>query len=274
MCLIVVDTFKYRRYRVRKFSNRGRYVTMKNVCTSFALAILFAVSTGCATTDGAVAKDDVKLDVKSDVKKVAVKASVQFKSTGMPKYDQFLKGTTDLRGSITKASDSIGNLVPSFKAAIVSVVGGADQIGKDMSDFGALFGMFKKTLLEKQVTLSIVVNGPNVELAVTAGEGAPPELVTKVTEAIRGVNAALQNLRAIPESLQKVVTDSMSLVSQGQGLVTSAPSDFLGMNALKLPGCVTSLKDAIVNLTKVPDDVKGLIESLGKVISDLKDLKS
>ncbi len=62
--------------------------------------------------------------------------------------------------------------------------------------------------------------------------------------------------------LIKAVDDAKQIVQEGQGLVSSAPSQFMGLNALKLPQVLKSLKSSLENLASGISDAKDALGGL------------
>ena len=228
-------------------------------CLTCCLVMSPIVMGGCATSGSAG----------------SVSYSISFEATGMPKYDNFLNTAQTLVGELDKASAAMSDLVPSFQRAgdsILTAVGATGDLASKGS-FGDVMGELTANLSEAKITLYLHVT-PNQAMLKVRADGGQPDIVTKVEAALAEVNTALETIVQIPTSIEKVISSTASLATQAADLVTSAPSDFTGMGALKLPGCISALTDAITEIGKVPERAAALVESAIKMIEDFQSLGS
>ena len=226
-----------------------------------ALALSFALGCGASSAE-------------TESSQAEVKASFVFKSTGIAKYDTLLQTTKDITGNLDRATSALENIVPSIKDAVAglgAVMAGAEAVGQ-AEDFGAVMTALFGELEKAKIKMTVTVSGDAVMLGVAAMPGGDEGLVAKVQAAFDGVNAAIATIRAVPESLASVVADAQSLVPQIQGLVQSAPQDFTGMNAMKLPAATEALAKAGEELAKVPEKVPALIEAAATFMGQLSAL--
>lgn len=226
-----------------------------------ALALSFALGCGASSAE-------------TESSEAEVKASFVFKSTGIAKYDTLLQTTKDITGNLDRATAALENIVPSIKDAVAGlgdVLAGAEAVGQ-AEDFGAVMTALFGELEKAKIKMTVTVSGDAVMLGVAAMPGGDESLVAKVQAAFDGVNAAIATIRAVPESLASVVADAQSLVPQIQGLAESAPQDFTGMNAMKLPAATEALAKAGEELAKVPEKVPALIEAAATFMGQLSAL--
>ena len=81
------------------------------------------------------------------------------------------------------------------------------------------------------------------------------------TTASNGLSLNVAAAQLLP-LLGKAVEESVGIVKQGQGLVTSAPSQFSGFKAFKLPGVLSALKQSLDNLSSAIGQGKDALAGL------------
>lgn len=76
----------------------------------------------------------------------------------------------------------------------------------------------------------------------------------------------VNNLTLVYSSLEATVKSIQDLIKIGQQLASSAQSDFIGPNALKLPAIVEGIKGSMENLKKIPEESVKTVEALKNMI--------
>ncbi len=68
--------------------------------------------------------------------------------------------------------------------------------------------------------------------------------------------------------MAKVAEDGQALIAEGQGLVTSLPSQLAGPDALKIPKLIPAIKDGIGAVTGAVGEAPDTVKALGAVASN------
>ena len=235
---------------------------MKSTAILF-ISMIAMIATGCASS--------------SSSKKggASIKYSITFDETGKAKYDTFLRTSRDLVGNLDKGDQAVNRLVPEFKQAVTNILGllGATKDLASKKGFVALYKDLGESLKKSKITIYIHVGPRGTAIRVKA-EGAKPELVKKVEDALDSVNRLLATMEEIPKRIGNVAKASASLIVQGKNLIGSAKNDFKGLDARKLPGCTKSMQKAVAELQKAPERAATLLKSIVGVLKEIKGLKS
>lgn len=235
---------------------------MKITAVHAITVLAMLVATGCATSSSKKGESNIKY-------------SITYDETGKAKYDTFLRTSRDLVGNLDKADHAVNRLVPEFKQAVTNILGllGATKDLASKKGFTALYKDLGESLKKSKITIYIHV-GPRGTAVRVKAEGAKPELVKKVQDALDGVNRLLATMEEIPARIGNVAKASASLIVQGKNLIGSAKNDFKGLDARKLPGCTKSMQKAVAELQKAPGRATTLLKSIAGVIKEIKGLKS
>lgn len=211
--------------------------------------------------------------------KVEVECSFTYKVTGLAKYDNFLSTSKSLIYRLDRADYAIRNVVPKFKLAaktIMGLIGDTQDLSDDAEEFAQIFPQLAESMKKNaRLVIYIRIDDSGMRISVrpeTKAEYDKPDLITQIEKSLSDVNVAIKTLKAIPENLAGSVKESKSLAAQGNKLIGSAKGDFKGLKARKLPGCVSSMKEAVKLLATVPEKVKNLTGASEKLIQDLKSL--
>lgn len=90
-----------------------------------------------------------------------------------------------------------------------------------------------------------------------------------IVDQIAAGNAdAVKAAPALVPMLAEVPVLGQQLVQEGQGLVTSLPSQLAGPDALKLPKALAAVKDGITALTSAVEEAPKVAGSLGSAVSN------
>lgn len=90
-----------------------------------------------------------------------------------------------------------------------------------------------------------------------------------IVDQIAAGNAdAIKAAPALVPMLAEVPVLGQQLVSEGQGLVTSLPSQLAGPDALKLPKALAAVKDGLGALTSAVEEAPKVAGSLGQAVSN------
>ncbi len=233
---------------------------MKTTVRYLAYLLAMMLATGCASSNK---KDES-----------TIKYSINFDATGKAKYDNFLSTSRNLVGNLDMADHAVNNLVPDFKKATTAILGllGASKDLASKKGFTALYKDLAASLKKSKITLYIFVGPKGMALRVKT-EGAKPELVKQVEDALADVNRLLATMEEIPARIANVAKASASLIVQGKNLIGSAKGDFTGLEARKLPGCTKSMQTAVAELKKAPGRATALSKSIVEVLKEIKGLK-
>ncbi|GAF87152.1 unnamed protein product, partial [marine sediment metagenome] len=208
----------------------------KTIGWMLVLAVVVVII-GCAKTG------------KEKVVKLAVESSFKYTETGMDEYDDFLSTSQELIYKLDLADYAIRNIVPKFKKAastIIGFLGDAQDLSDDIQEVGQIFTSLAESLKKAQIVLTVFIDESGYSFKVkpeTEDVNLKPGLIQQVEDALDEVNDAIGNLKSIPDNLAEAVEQAKSLISQGTDLVISAKDDFTGLNARKLPGCTSSMKE-------------------------------
>jgi hypothetical protein len=200
------------------------------------------------------------------------KSRFEFKTSGVEKYDQFLKTSKDLIDAIDKADFAFTNVVPNVKAAVAEIYSAIGIAPSGTSnDIGPTVKGLFADLDKAGIAVKIEFTGTKLNFK-AVNLRADPAVFGKTDSAIGLIGRALQDVIDIPMSSKAIVDKSKSLVEQGMGLTSSVKSDFTGLAALKLPGVISSLGSAAGQLAKIPERSINLVGAVVKFINDIKSL--
>lgn len=159
-------------------------------------------------------------------------------STGKPKYDSYFNRVYKLRTDLWR-SDRNMSAIPAMIQGVMGLPGDAKKV-----DLGELF----KSIGTKFGNKLLFDAGTGVRVR----EGSQDPQAAKVAQTL---DWTYKTAKGTPESLGGAINESKQLVEQGQALSKSAPNDFKGMEALKLPAVTAKLAESGKELTGVPGQV-------------------
>lgn len=213
-----------------------------------ALSLLFV--TGCLTA----APDNVLLPSQIDPRLSSLDGANPFLGTGDPddrvdyvevdmsNYDSFFRDAASIEGTIVLTN----NLVESLSNAL-----NGDTLRRALSDqtLSALYGGATNVSdAQRREAFLALVGGDVLGVASNLQESQ----LRSVRDSFFAANPEVASLRTQLEVLVPILGDvpsrAQTLVSSGRNLVESAPSDFLGPDAMKIPTVVGGLNGALRDL--------------------------
>jgi hypothetical protein len=173
---------------------------------------------------------------------------VDYVVTGMATFDQYFLQVAQLQGQVTLARDTI---------ALVNQVLDGDLIS-------SLFtGAYAQELISAQGQLQPGEQRRFVTALMSGNLGRAQSVVPSLTEArFTGIREEFfgrypqlpqiaQRLVPATEGLVGIPGSVSGLVSTGQNLVSAAPSEFVGPQAINAPRVVTELTQSISNISEI-----------------------
>lgn len=170
-------------------------------------------------------------------------------SSGVPKYDNYFGRVYDLRYKLWKSDKKM--------SGIPSTLSGVLDVPKDMKDIN--IGNMLKLAAQQYGSKLLFQQGRGVTVK-------PDVKDPKAQKVATTLNDVYKTSAQMPKDMGDATTQSKRLVTQGQSLSQSAPRDFKGVNALKLPGVSAALADSTKELTKVPAQAGGIAQTALEVI--------
>jgi hypothetical protein len=213
----------------------------------------------------------VFVSLNANAFEVRVTYSFTYERTGVDKYDDFFETVKKTSDDLDEASFIIENIVPVCKQAVKDALAAVKQSTDVSGNLSDIMNKLKAGLASAHLDVNIEITEESITLTVTPDTDADikPEVMTKIETAIASINDALGLIASIPDTARAIADDSVSLVEQGNDLVGSAKTDFTGFNALKLPGCLSTLNKAIGVASKFPEKADGVAKSAGSMIEGL-----
>jgi len=183
--------------------------------------------------------------------------AIDYAVTPMDNYSQFFLSVARLQGTLALAQNTVDLLNTTIDETLPAVFTGeilteiAPDTDLSMEDRRALF-------------TSLIMG--NFSGAQGIASGLTEDRFNQLRDNFHAEHPEIETLRTyIPlsiEGLTSIPDQASGLVSQGQGLVGSASSDFAGTNAILIPDITSELSTSMNTLSEIPGDASDLLSSL------------
>ncbi len=232
------------------------------------MAALFAFSmSGCSN---AKSKDKMEVKMTEDGAVMETKyVRVEYKEcfpAKYSKYDAFLRKSTNINENLDETECRIGM----FNKKVALIAGASKDIKDDPK---AAIESLKKMLKEKGVTIeiTIVIGDGSTKYYVKVLKPKKSDLPPDIKKVVTNLELALADLEVIQKTTKETAKEAVSLLPLCKNLITSAPTDFTGLDARFAPRAASRLSEASTQLTAAADRAKKVSEKLKELSTILKE---
>lgn len=167
---------------------------------------------------------------------------VAYEEVDMTNYDAFFRDAAGVQGTIVLTNNLVETLTTGLDSGMLTQALSSETLS-------ALYGGATDISDQQRRQAFLAIVGG--DLLGTAG-GIGQDQLNATRDAFFAANPEIASLRTQIEVLVPILTDlpnrAQALVATGQSLVSNAPNDFLGPNALKLPRILRGLEGALSDL--------------------------
>jgi hypothetical protein len=167
---------------------------------------------------------------------------VAYEEVDMTNYDAFFRDAASVQGTVVLANNLVETLTTGLDSGML-------QQALSGETLSALYGGATETTDAQRRSALLGLIGGDI-LGTASGLGT--EQLNATRDSFFAANPEIAALRTQIEVLVPILTDlpnrAQALVATGQALVSSAPNDFLGPNALKLPRILRGLEGSLGDL--------------------------
>lgn len=191
---------------------------------------------------------------------------------------------------IKKMNNRIKNIDKVVKQDASATAAEMDEIGKQVEmlkdDPDKMFGILLSKIKEAKLTLKVTIENSKVKLklvpeVISDFESMKPTLnsstVTEVENIKKELDAKIEvfsskfeeifnSIVGIKDSSKEIISNAESLVKDAKNLPSNLKADFIGMNAMKIPGVAKGLTGAATELAKVPGQITNILKKAPGVI--------
>jgi len=175
--------------------------------------------------------------------------ALQYYETGIAHYDQFFLSVAQLRGTLEIARYTLQLANQTLDSGIVDSVLSGELLAEIVGPEANL-----SEAERRQLTMSLVTG--NFAAARTMAPNLTEDRLNNIRESAMDAHENIRPLQtympAAMEALTAIPTQATALTNSSQALVTSAPSDFAGPNAVNLPRITNELTRSVTSLTEIP----------------------
>jgi len=180
------------------------------------------------------------------------KQKVEYQVVGMDKYYKFFKSS-----AITYAGLLVGETAATATSA--KLKGYARTMAAKSAVDDSVKEIMGDTPADKMSTEQSIAL---LKLKKKKGELSEDETKYFISSAV--------NIGLIAVALNTSIQNAASLIDTGKELQGSVKNDFIGMNALKLPGVTTGIANSMTQLARVPSQGVGVAKELTIMIEAMK----